>query len=196
MLDSLTNGQVAFFLSYFGVLGCYVYSLLLQHAKQSGPGKRETDVELVDSESKESGQPLLKVVATDIDSQQHVARDSSNAQEASWLNNSFCKCIALDPQALVDEHATLKAMAEFGTLMVWYFLCDRTSLLPHGDKRYSMDIFLFIFIVLTIVAFGTSLQTLSKPILLNRPQTEEWKGWMQVGGCCGAVLCSWPLHNV
>lgn len=49
-------------------------------------------------------------------------------------------------------------------------------------QRYDRDQFLFIFLVLTIVAFGTSLQPVRTPLLLNRPQTEEWKGWMQVGG--------------
>lgn len=34
--------------------------------------------------------------------------------------------------------------------------------------------------MLTIVAFSTSLQPVRTPLLLNRPQTEEWKGWMQV----------------
>ncbi len=92
--------------------------------------------------------------------------------------------------------------------MVWYFICDRTPLIPeagkvrelhHSSRRganalasntcenspslsqaYSRDLLAFIFLVLTCVAFGSSLQTLKSPVLLNRSQTEEWKGWMQV----------------
>ena len=39
-----------------------------------------------------------------------------------------------------------------------YFLCDRTPLIPEAEKAYSRDLFLFIFLVLTVVAFGSSLQ--------------------------------------
>ena len=48
-------------------------------------------------------------------------------------------------------------------------------------QHYDRDQFLFVFLILTIVAFSTSLQPVRTPLLLNRPQTEEWKGWMQVG---------------
>jgi hypothetical protein len=51
---------------------------------------------------------------------------------------------------------------------------------PQRGQAYDRDLFLFIFLVLTIVAFSTSLQPVRTPLLLNRPQTEEWKGWMQV----------------
>lgn len=71
-------------------------------------------------------------------------------------------------------------MAEFGSWIVWYYLCDRTHFFSEAEKNYSRDLFLFLFAVLTAVAFGTSLQTIKAPLLLNRQQTEEWKGWMQV----------------
>eukprot|EP00878_Enallax_costatus_P021635 GHUV01022920.1.p1 GENE.GHUV01022920.1~~GHUV01022920.1.p1 ORF type:complete len:409 (+),score=95.11 GHUV01022920.1:422-1648(+) len=45
---------------------------------------------------------------------------------------------------------------------------------------YNRDLFLFLFVCLTCVALGSSLQPVRKELLLNRPQTEEWKGWMQV----------------
>ncbi len=45
---------------------------------------------------------------------------------------------------------------------------------------YSRDLFLFLFTCLTAVALGTSLQPVRTPLLLNRPQTEEWKGGRQV----------------
>ena len=38
----------------------------------------------------------------------------------------------------------------------------------------------FLFLVLTLVAFCTSQRQARVATLLNRQQTEEWKGWMQV----------------
>ena len=47
-------------------------------------------------------------------------------------------------------------------------------------QAYSRDLLLFLFLILTIVAFATSMQPVKRELILNRPQTEEWKGWMQV----------------
>ena len=50
---------------------------------------------------------------------------------------------------------------------------------PKTNKQYSRDIFVFLFALLVIVAaVYTTRKTPEK--LVNRDQTEEWKGWMQV----------------
>lgn len=41
--------------------------------------------------------------------------------------------------------------------------------------------FAFIFLTLVVVAGWTSITKCKVASLLNRQQTEEWKGWMQVG---------------
>lgn len=67
---------------------------------------------------------------------------------------------------------------------MWFYVADRTSLLPYGAKSYSRDVLGFIFLALTLVAFFTSLKPCRVAVLLNRQQTEEWKGWMQVTHPC------------
>lgn len=47
-------------------------------------------------------------------------------------------------------------------------------------QTYIRDLFLFIFVVLTLVAAFYTMRKARAPSLANRQQTEEWKGWMQV----------------
>ncbi|MFS7923539.1 putative N-acetylneuraminate 7-O(or 9-O)-acetyltransferase [Helianthus anomalus] len=77
--------------------------------------------------------------------------------------------------------------SEFGGILFYFYICDRTSLIVESTKSYNRDLFLFLYALLIIVSAITSLKKHSdksalsgKSILyLNRPQTEEWKGWMQ-----------------
>ena len=86
-----------------------------------------------------------------------------------------------DARVVADAEPVLRDCVEFGALLLWLFLCDRTSLFPGAEKTYSRDVFLFVFGTLVAVAGAASLSAPGRaPLLLNRPQTEEWKGWMQV----------------
>ena len=89
--------------------------------------------------------------------------------------------------------------------MLWFYVADRTTTFPQGVKvcfpaavrqskaaasralslrlcvqSYSRDLLAFLFCILTLVAWITSNKPGRGSLLLNRPQTEEWKGWMQV----------------
>ncbi|KAK9132439.1 hypothetical protein Scep_011967 [Stephania cephalantha] len=78
--------------------------------------------------------------------------------------------------------------SEFGAFLVYFFICDRTDIFSESAKTYNRDLFLFLYFLLIIVSSMTSLKKHNdksafsgKSILyLNRHQTEEWKGWMQV----------------
>ncbi|KXZ54075.1 hypothetical protein GPECTOR_5g181 [Gonium pectorale] len=98
----------------------------------------------------------------------------------SMANSGLVACLQLKPSALLQHRHVLRSTVEFGLLMLWYFIADRTTIIGEGPKDYSRDLFLFLFVILTCVAAGSSLQAFKMPLLLNRPQTEEWKGWMQV----------------
>eukprot|EP00002_Diphylleia_rotans_P006202 TRINITY_DN1553_c0_g3_i1.p1 TRINITY_DN1553_c0_g3~~TRINITY_DN1553_c0_g3_i1.p1 ORF type:complete len:640 (+),score=137.91 TRINITY_DN1553_c0_g3_i1:52-1971(+) len=47
------------------------------------------------------------------------------------------------------------------------------------EKTADFDFFLFLMFVFFIVAFFT-IRKAHSPVILNRDQTEEWKGWMQI----------------
>ena len=97
-----------------------------------------------------------------------------------FLQPTFFKLLALDPTALSSNRETLRAAVEMGTIVLWFFIADRTSAVGAGPKEYVRDVFLFIFASLTLVAASYPLKKGRAPVLVNRQQTEEWKGWMQV----------------
>ena len=51
---------------------------------------------------------------------------------------------------------------------------------PKTKKQYSRDMYIFLFALLVIVALVYTVRKTPEK-LVNRDQTEEWKGWMQVG---------------
>lgn len=170
----VTPGQVSFLLGYILVLLVWVYSELLQNWK-----RKSSDANLACSnigKAREGAKAHLL--------ESGLADDSSESCKFSPLVRFFC----LDKEVLVTNLLTLRAIVEFGALLLYYYICDRTDLFDESTKSYSRDIFWFLYFLLIIVAAMTSFKnhqdrsTLSgKPIMyLNRHQTEEWKGWMQV----------------
>jgi 10 TM Acyl Transferase domain found in Cas1p len=90
------------------------------------------------------------------------------------------RVLTLSPGAVAAHQGSIDAAAEFAAWMLWFFVADRTRLLPYGAKSYSRDIFLVCFAALVAVAFGTGVRKEQRTMSLSRQQTEEWKGWMQV----------------
>ena len=73
----------------------------------------------------------------------------------------------------------LTSVSLFGFIMFYYHLCDYEHYFAAGQRSYSRDLFAFLMLVLMVVsALSVKRETTVK--LLNRDQTEEWKGWMQV----------------
>jgi len=92
------------------------------------------------------------------------------------------------PVSTQSRRGNFRALAEFSAVMLFVYISDRTRILGRGDKTASMDLFWFSFLCLVIPSL-TSIHknhkmgkpgTLGATGLLQRDQTEEWKGWMQV----------------
>ncbi|EFJ45254.1 hypothetical protein VOLCADRAFT_106065 [Volvox carteri f. nagariensis] len=120
------------------------------------------------------------VAATEESAHSNKAHGHQGSILESMANSGLISCLLFKQPALIQHRDTLRAVVEFGLIMIWYFVADRTTVVPWGEKSYSRDVFIFLFVVLTSVALGTSIRAFKMPLLLNRPQTEEWKGWMQV----------------
>mmetsp|Transcript_345 Transcript_345/g.993 ORF Transcript_345/g.993 Transcript_345/m.993 type:complete len:555 (+) Transcript_345:262-1926(+) len=98
----------------------------------------------------------------------------------SLMNCGLVKCLQLDLETLAQNVDALKSIVEFGTILLWFYVADRSSLLFPVQKEYLRDRLAFVFLTLVVVAGWTSTNKCRVASLLNRQQTEEWKGWMQV----------------
>eukprot|EP00250_Pteridium_aquilinum_P010580 c19490_g1_i1 orf=915-2528(+) len=174
----LTPGQVSFFLAVIPIVTAWIYAEILRHRKHTT--KVHSDAKLVertngdgnDEENAgllESGQQPGKVIVPSVMDQLY---------RFLTMNETF----------LLENRLNLRAMSEFIALLLYYFICDRTNVFGESAKSYNRDLFLFLYLLLICASAITSLKkhveksvASSKTVLyLNRHQTEEWKGWMQV----------------
>ncbi|KAK8446071.1 hypothetical protein SEVIR_9G430000v4 [Setaria viridis] len=180
---SVTPGQVSAILGFLWVFAAWAYAEVLFHRKNAASIKtRHSDVNLAvmdNSSVKGEDQTLLLE-----EGGQAVAVKPAYASFTSQILRLFF----MDQMLLLENRLTLRAISEFGGYLLYFYICDRTDLLGESAKNYSRDLFLFLYFLLIIVAAMTSFKVhqdksafTGKSILyLNRHQTEEWKGWMQV----------------
>ncbi|XP_074319980.1 protein REDUCED WALL ACETYLATION 2 [Silene latifolia] len=175
--------QVSFLLALIPILVAWLYSEFLEYRRDSAASKPRSEISLVevkDDAIKENETAVL------LESQelQPVSLSARNESHTSPI----LRFILMDETFLLDNRLTLRAMSEFGLLLAYFYLCDRTNFFGGSKKSYDRDLFLFLYFLLIIVSAVTSFtihqdkSPLSgRSILyLNRHQTEEWKGWMQV----------------
>jgi len=115
----------------------------------------------------------------------------------------------LDTTSLPSIYNLLHHCTVFGLILLYSYICENHPPYPHDEKTYDRDEFFFWTILVVVIAGGHSLkknvdirnnatrQTSRSAIkqgmqnnrnrdenspdnaILNRYQTEEWKGWMQ-----------------
>ncbi|EOA13176.1 hypothetical protein CARUB_v10026200mg [Capsella rubella] len=179
----ITPGQVSFLLGVIPIFVGWIYSELLEYRKSWVPLKPHSDnnlVELGDVAEKDDDKADLL--------EGGLARSTSLKFHNSSIRTNIIRFLSMEDSFLLEHRATLRAMSEFGAILIYFYICDRTELLGDSTKNYNRDLFLFLYVLLIIVSAMTSLRKHNdkspisgKSILyLNRHQTEEWKGWMQV----------------
>lgn len=84
------------------------------------------------------------------------------------------------PFPSLPSASALSALTTFGACLAFIYLADRTSLFPKAQKQFEPAHFA----ILSLSALAAGILTLSPPEkdlgFLNREQTDEWKGWMQL----------------
>ncbi|OIT06606.1 PREDICTED: protein REDUCED WALL ACETYLATION 3-like isoform X1 [Nicotiana attenuata] len=180
----LTPGQVSFLLGFIPVLVAWLYSEWLEYKKWLFPSKvSHSDNNLVELENatiKEEDRAVLL--------EGGLSKSASTKLLSSSIKTNIVRFLTMEDSFLLENRATLRAMSEFGGILFYFYICDRTNFFADSTKSYNRDLFLFLYCLLIIVSAMTSFKkhndksALSGKSLLylNRHQTEEWKGWMQV----------------
>ncbi|ONK78755.1 uncharacterized protein A4U43_C02F22080 [Asparagus officinalis] len=179
----ITRGQVSFLLGFIPLFIAWIYAELLEYLK------RRTASKIARNDDGNVGEFGIGPFREDANT--HLLEDgllSPSSKTRTAETPAIFRFLVLDKDFLVEHRLTLRAMSEFGAFMVLYYLCDRTDLFGESKRVYNRDIFFFLYFLLIVVAAMTSFKVhhetspvSGKSILyLNRHQTEEWKGWMQV----------------
>ncbi|XP_076920694.1 protein REDUCED WALL ACETYLATION 4-like [Bidens hawaiensis] len=179
----LTPGQVSFLLGVIPIFVAWIYSEWLEYKRSSWASKVHSDNNLVELETKTKEEDDRVVLL-----EGGLTKSASLKQPVTSIKANLIRFVTMEDSFLLENRATLRAMSEFGGILFYFYICDRTSLIVESTKSYNRDLFLFLYALLIIVSAMTSLKKHSdksafsgKSILyLNRHQTEEWKGWMQV----------------
>ncbi|ONI27955.1 hypothetical protein PRUPE_1G113400 [Prunus persica] len=184
IFSPVTVGQVSFLLGVIPLIAAWIYSEFLEYKKNSLSSKfRYSEVNLVEVEKeavKEDDRAVL-LEGGGLQSASPKARTLS-----AW--SPIFRFILMDEAFLLENRLTLRAISEFSVLLAYFYLCDRTDFFNTATKSYNRDLFIFLYFLLIIVSAMASFTIhneksplTGKSILyLNRHQTEEWKGWMQV----------------
>mmetsp|Transcript_71353 Transcript_71353/g.202403 ORF Transcript_71353/g.202403 Transcript_71353/m.202403 type:complete len:594 (-) Transcript_71353:41-1822(-) len=80
---------------------------------------------------------------------------------------------------IVDVLRCLRASAELAVILAFVYLCDRTRLFSQSKKVHDPRQFWGLWCVICVAALCTIRQAPNEKAL-QRDQTDEWKGWMQL----------------
>ncbi|KAJ3609363.1 hypothetical protein NHX12_023886 [Muraenolepis orangiensis] len=75
--------------------------------------------------------------------------------------------------------ALLRALCRMGAIMAYFYLCDRADAFMKEQKFYTHATF-FVPLVYVLVLGLFFSENSKETKVLNREQTDEWKGWMQL----------------
>ncbi|XP_061738359.1 N-acetylneuraminate 9-O-acetyltransferase isoform X3 [Nerophis ophidion] len=75
--------------------------------------------------------------------------------------------------------APFQALCRMGVIMAYFYLCDRADVFMKEQKFYTHSTFFIPLIYIFVLGVFYS-ENSKESKLLNREQTDEWKGWMQL----------------
>ncbi|GLT67265.1 hypothetical protein SLA2020_395860 [Shorea laevis] len=184
IFSPVTPAQLSVVLGLVPIIAAWIYAEYLEYTKNSLQAKvGYSDVNLV-----EAGEEVMKEDDRAVLLEGGALQSASPISRISSSASPIFRFLMMDEAFLIENRLTLTAISEFGALLAYFYICDRTDVFGSSKKSYNWDLFLFLYFLLIIVSAITSFKRhhdkspfSGKSILyLNRHQTDEWKGWMQI----------------
>ena len=191
----LTPGQLSLLLFFLGLLFAFIYAAVASrlgthHASSTttsngvtysplplaeSPGALEAGSDPAAVDKKAHSSTAASPTSASASSSSTTVTTASTASSASSFFGYYSK----------DTSSLLFALLQLSFVLLFLYLMDgdnRVSWQLIGDKTYVRDTFAFVCIVLALLAYPTLTPTHEKGpgSILNRDQTEEWKGVMQI----------------
>ncbi|KAG0464219.1 hypothetical protein HPP92_020288 [Vanilla planifolia] len=146
----LTPGQISFVLGFIPVFTTWLYSEVLEFRKTFSPLKiccshSNTNLMELGNERVKEGDHVMLLEGG-------LSNSASQRIQSTSLRTTLIRFAAMDESFLSENRSLLRAMSEFGGLLVYFFVCDRTNLFPEISKSYSRDLFLFLYLLLIIAS--------------------------------------------
>ena len=172
----LTAGQLTIVIFALGLLFTTFYAVLssyLQRPSSMYLSVPQSDVAVEEGAGKE-GEVVTK---------EHSGAPSTTLSSAG---NSYSGPLLRTDAVLSKENSSvLFALLQLAFILLFLFVVDGDQRLAWqliGDKTFVKDTFAFICLLLALCSFTTVTPTAEKGpgTILNRDQTEEWKGVMQI----------------
>lgn len=113
-------------------------------------------------------------------------QSTSASEQASESKEAVCphpdkdeSKLKMSLERLVGAVNELRAGAEMAAILAFMYVCDRTEIFSKAKKIYDPQQFWGCWALLCLVALCT-VRKLDNAKPLQREQTDEWKGWMQL----------------
>ncbi|CBN78469.1 conserved unknown protein [Ectocarpus siliculosus] len=106
--------------------------------------------------------------------------DASAAAPVAAAGGGHGKKVLSEPlsRTLTSVRAFSWELSRLGVLITFAYMCEHHPPFAHGEKAHDMDMFWCVALML-LVSSALNVRKSKGGDVLNREQTEEWKGWMQ-----------------
>ena len=187
----LTPGQLSLLLFFLALLFAFMYAAVASRLGSYRPSSSTSNgvvySALPASETANALETGSDTVLADKKDHSHTATASASPSltPATPGSSSSASVSQFFGYFSKDTSSLLFALLQLSFILLFLFLMDgdnRLSWQLIGDKLYIRDTFAFVCILLALLAYPTLTPTHEKGTgsILNRDQTEEWKGWMQI----------------